>query len=158
MSNFNIKGGKELTAFLSSVPAKVERNIMRSAMNQGAKVIQKDIEANAPVDEGDLRNSFKRNTRAKDGQVIAKVTTKSPVARWVEFGTAAHHIQAKDGGYLFFKDRFVKGVNHPGARAKPFIRPALDNSAKDAVLAVGNQIRRRLTKEGIDAAPLEIDE
>lgn len=158
MSNTNIKGGKELMAFLSELPAKMERNIMRSALNQGAKVVQKDIEANAPVDEGDLRKSFKRSTRVRRGRVVAKVVTKDPAAHWVEYGTAAHQIQGKGGGYLFFKGRLVRSVHHPGARAKPFVRPSLDARSADAIRAVGAQINKRLTVLGIESAPIEVDE
>lgn len=158
MSNFKIKGGKELMTVLSSLPAKIERNIMRSALNQGAKVIQAEAKANVPVESGELRDSIKRSTRAERGRIKSNVTTKLFYARFVEFGTAAHQIKGKDGGYLFFKDRLVRSVNHPGARAKPFLRPALDAKAADAIRAVGEQIGRRLTKVGIEAPPLEVEE
>lgn len=158
MSNVNIKGGKELMAFLSELPAKMERNIMRSALNQGAKVIQAEAKSNVPVDSGELRDSLKRSTRVRRGKVTAKVTSKLFYAHFVEFGTAAHRITGKDGGPLFFGGKLVKGANHPGSRPHPFLRPALDSKSNDAIRAVGAQINKRLTVLGIESAPLEVDE
>jgi hypothetical protein len=53
----------------------------------------------------------------------------------------------------------VSSVNHPGARAKPFMRPALDSKSSEAIRAVGRKIGERLTKQGINNAPaLEVDD
>lgn len=50
---------------------------------------------------------------------------------YVEFGTKAHTIRPKNGEWLRWADRtgvhFAKVVHHPGTRAQPFIRPALDD-------------------------------
>lgn len=162
----NIKGGKELQAMLDSLPAKLEANVMRSALRQGAKVIEaeakRNLESNGSVDSGELFGSVRVSTRSRRGVVTATVRAGNRKAwwwRWVEFGTSAHNIAGKKGGFLSFGGLFRKSVTHPGAKAKPFMRPALDSKANDAIQAVGEQIRKRLTKQGLNAsAGLEVEE
>jgi len=159
----NIKGGAELQAFLDQLPAKMEANIMRSAMRQGANVIRDEIKQNVPVSSGDLRDSIKVSSGSRNGVVKATVRVgnrKAWYAHLIEYtGAAAHTISAKGKGMLSFGGFFGKSVQHPGMKAKPFIRPALDSRANDAIAAVGDQVRKRLTKEGLNNAPaIEVDD
>jgi HK97 gp10 family phage protein len=158
----NIKGGAELQRFLNQLPVKVEKNIMRAALRAGANVIKAEAKENVPVQDGDLKRSIKVSTSARRGTVRAKVKAGDQKAwywHFVEFGTAAHTIKARNGKRLFFNGIFAKVVNHPGAKAKPFMRPALDNKANDAIRAVGRKISERLTKHGINNAPaLEVED
>lgn len=160
MSNVNVKGFKELQTFLDQLPAKVEANIMRSALRAGAKVIAEEAKANVPVAAGDLRDSVRVSARLRRGVVTATVKAGNKKAwywRFVEFGTAAHAIKGKNGGALAFGSGLRKSVMHPGARAKPFMRPAMDGKANDALVAIGEQIKKRLTKQGIDASGVDIE-
>lgn len=188
----NIKGGKELQAFLDQLPAKMEANVMRSALRKGAQVIAEEAKMQCPTDTGRLRDSIRVSVRLIRGKVVAKVSaggaTKKRVsstasggvkvaydnayyARFVEFGTAAHYIKAVKAKSLVlrankqassgFANRWmswvVDGVEHPGARAKPFMRPAFDSKSTAALQAVIDQIRKRLTKQGINTADLDIE-
>ena len=153
MADQSIFGGRELDAFLQSLPVKTERNILRAALRAGANEFKKDAQAKVPVDEGDLRRSIRTTTRAKKGTVYAALKVggkRAPHAHLVEFGTAAHKIMAKKGSALAFKGQAVREVDHPGARAQPFMRPAFDTGATSAITAVGAKIRERLTKENIN--------
>lgn len=154
------KGGKELQDFLNTLPAKVENNILRSALRQGANVIKAEAKANINDDTGDLSRSVRVKTSSKGGLVKAKVEAKDHKAHWVEFGTEPHMITPKEKeGALGVNGRVVSAVNHPGAKPYPFMRPAADSKTNEAVVAVGNQIRKRLTKEGINTpAGLEVDD
>ena len=51
-------------------------------------------------------------------------------------------------------------VMHPGARAKPFLRPAVDENQAQIVRAVGERIKTRIAKEGLTGPMngLEVDE
>lgn len=180
MADEIIKGGRELDAFLQSLPVKVEKNILRSALRAGANEFKSEIKANAPVDDGDLRNSVRVSTRAKSGTVSASVKIgdkKAWYAHLVEYGTRAHLIKvqeserpinyrltAKRGKLTYMSMTTVNRnvlrigstfvgptVQHPGARPHPFVRPALDTKAGAAVAATAAKIRERLTKEGINA-------
>lgn len=178
MAETKIKGLADLQAALDALPAKIEANIMRGALRAGAKVMLTEAKRLAPVGEpnaenarlyggrpGLLRDSIRIKTRMRRGQVSASVvagdkTTDGGVpfyARFVEYGTAAHVIQAGPGKYLPLGNGYVKSVQHPGARAQPFMRPALDMGTTAAVAAAADYIRQRLaTKHGVDVpAPLQ---
>lgn len=98
-------------------------------------------------------------------------------ARFVELGTKRHLIKVREdakptrmtrrgpkaysintinkmiaSGSLVIGGKFVgASVEHPGARPKPFLRPALDANVASAVEAVREYLRRRLSsKHGID--------
>jgi HK97 gp10 family phage protein len=161
----HVKGLAELQKFLDALPKKVEKNIMRSALRAGAMVIMEQAKANVPVKTGALRDSLRVSTGYKNGKVTATVKAGGKTKRggdafyahMVEFGTSAHNIAAKAGGWLSFMNVFAKEVAHPGARAKPFLRPAMDARAQDALVAVGEQIKKRLTKEGLDASHVMVE-
>lgn len=161
MSNdHNIAGGSELDALLQTLSVKIERNILRSALRAGANVLKEEAKTNVPIESGDLRKSVRISTRAKRGVVTASLRAGDAKAfywHFVEFGTAAHHIKSKNGRALSFAGVLAGFINHPGARAKPFLRPALDAKADQALEAVGMQIRKRLTLEGINTLAPEAD-
>ena len=80
------------------------------------------------------------------------------IAHLVEFGTSAHNIAAKFVGWLSFMNIFRKEINHPGAKPRPFMRPALDSQAQTATIAVAEYMKKRLTtKEGLDASHVKIE-
>jgi len=159
-TNVHVKGLSELQAFLTALPAKMEANIMRSALRQGANVVKDEAKAKAPVATGLLRDGLKVSTRSRRGVVTASVKATGKhayIARWIEYGTAAHEIGTKDGGSLFFGGIFAEKVQHPGSRPKPFMRPALEGKSQDALIAVGEAIKKRLTKQGLNVAGVEIE-
>lgn len=164
MSDQIIKGGKELDAFLKALPARVEQNLLRSALRAGANELKKEIkqnlQSNGSVDDGDLLKSVRVSARAKRGVVTASVKAGNKVAwywRFVEFGTKPHKIEAKKGGALNIGGSFPRSVMHPGARPKAFMRPAFDTKASAAIEAVGKQIRERLTLQGINVPAPEVE-
>lgn len=129
---------------------------------------------------GALRDSLRVTTRARGGKVTASVkaggVTKRGAdvyyAHMVEYGTRPHFItiggsskraarinRRNARGSLVIGAQFVgPSVEHPGARPRPFMRPALDNMAEAAVLTAAQYMRERLaTKEGLErAADVEI--
>lgn len=49
-------------------------------------------------------------------------------------------------------------VSHPGSKPHPFMRPALDSQAQNAVVAVAEYMKKRLaTKEGLDTSGVMIE-
>lgn len=149
----NIIGGKALDDLLQTLPAKIEKNIMRTALRAGAVVFRDEARRNVPKDSGDLAASIRVTTRTRKGQVTASAKAGNRMvyyAHMVEYGTRPHTILAKPGSALNVNGREVKKVNHPGAKPKPFMRPAADASFAAAVAAVQAKIRQRLTKAGIE--------
>ena len=163
MSELHIVGGEQLQRFLSELPTKIERNIMRSALRSGAMVILARARSLVPVKSGTLQRSLRVSTNSKGGVVTANMRAGGKIKRgkgggdayyahMVEWGTRMHTIATK-GGSLKIGGRFVgKSVLHKGARAHPFMRPALDGGAQSAIVAVADRVRSRLTKAGIDVA------
>jgi HK97 gp10 family phage protein len=150
----NITGGRELDAFLQTLSAKIERNILRSALRQGANVFRDEVRANIDAgglrDSGDLRRSVKVSTNAKGGRVTASMTVgnkKVFYAHMLEFGVQPHSTKK---GASVRSGRNPSANPHPGFQAKPFMRPALDTKVPAALLAVTAQIRKRLTLAGIN--------
>lgn len=182
MTQEHIKGGQELDKLLQTLPVKLEKNVMRSALGAGARVIAKEAKANAPVGQpsntnareyggypGALRDSVRVTSRfTKDGQATASIKaggrTKKGAevfyAHIVEFGARRHMIRPRAKKAMQIGSQFVGGeVDHPGVRPQPFMRPAADNKLPEAVAAVTAQVRKRLQKEGIDVpAPVDTDE
>lgn len=149
-NELHVSGLSELDRLLKELPAKIEGNIMRGAVRAGAKVMETRAKELVPVDDGDLRDSIKVSTKSKRGQVSATVRAggkKAFYAHMVEFGTARHFIKPKKRKSLFFAGMAREVVDHPGTSPKPFMRPALDNSQREAVDAAAAYIRARLAKE-----------
>lgn len=164
----HVKGLAELQAALDTLTAKLQVNIMRGALRAGGKVIQQHAKSIAPVEPGGtehpykkslgwepgaLRKSIKLSAKLQGGAVVAKVKAgnkQAYYAHMVEFGTAAHWIKPKNGKVLVIKGNPVPAVYHPGARKNPFMRLSMDTKAQAALEQVGDYIRTRLTKEGIN--------
>ena len=172
MSETTVKGLVALQAALDSLPAKIEANIMRGALRAGAKVMLDEAKRLVPVGDpsaenkrlyggrpGLLRDSIRIKTKLKAGKVTASVVAGGDpyYARFVEYGTKPHIIKAGPGKFLPLGNGFLKSVQHPGARKRPFMRPALDTGTGRATQAAADYIRQRLAnKHGIDVpAPLQ---
>lgn len=166
-----VVGGRELDDLLKTLPANVEKNIMRGALRAGAAVVLPEVKQRIPIDSGQLRASARITSRYKKGDVTASVKVGNFVAWYahlVEFGTRPHVIKVDD------RDRAVNrrtgrlvtistvnrhlrlgrvlvgpSVQHPGTSAHPFMRPAIDATFNQAVAAVTKRIRERLNKRGL---------
>lgn len=158
MSNeTNIIGGAALDALLQTLPVKMERNIMRTALRAGAAEYLEEVRRNIPQDSGDLARTARITTRvAKNGQVSASVKVgnrQTWYAQLVEFGTRPHRIVARPGHALNVNGTEVRSVDHPGTRPHPYMRPAADAKFLAAVAAVQAKVRQRLTKAGLEVPP-----
>lgn len=182
MADLHVTGLKELQAFMDQLAPKLERNVMRGALRAGVKVIAADAKARCPVGEpsetgrkryklyrGALRDSIRIGVFAKGSRVAAYVRVggrnkKNGADVWyshlIEFtGATPHLIRAAIGKALTIGAGIkpVMEVSHPGMHAHPFLRPALDSQAQNAVVAAAEYMKKRLaTKEGLDTADIEI--
>ena len=87
--------------------------------------------------------------RSKRGHITATVKAGSKEAwyAWlVEYGTARHWIKPKNKRSLFLAGLERKAVDHPGAKRKPFMRPAMDAKRDEATAVMSEYIRNRLNK------------
>lgn len=162
----HVKGLDQLQKLLDTLPTKIARNILRGSLRAGMKVVLPAVKGNldtaGSVETGKLRDGLKLRTRALGGTVIASIQSKGEhgyIARFLEYGTAAHIIWGRNGGWLSLHGgRFARSVNHPGILARPFLRPALDAQASAAVVAAAEYMKKRLaTKEGLDTSDIDIE-
>lgn len=71
---------------------------MRAALRQGANVVKAEAMNNVPVKSGLLKAGLKVSTKSRRGVVTANVKATGKhayLARWIEYGTAAHFIKPK---------------------------------------------------------------
>jgi HK97 gp10 family phage protein len=157
----HVKGLSELNRFLEQLAPRIEANVMRGALRAGMSVVKPIAQANIRSVSGELAKGLKVGTRRRGSRVTANLKATGPhanIAHLVELGTRAHNIAARGKGWLSFMNVFAKSVDHPGARPRPFMRPALDGQAQAATIAAGNYIKNRLaTKEGFDTAHVTIE-
>lgn len=123
-------------------------------------------------------------TKTQRGTIIARIRAGTDVLfrnlpLWVEYGTRPHYISVRGAGHrkysqlgisvrsinrlvergsLVIGGQFVgQSVAHPGAKRRPFMRPALDTAAVPALVAVGEYVKKRLAdKHKLDTADIEI--
>ena len=162
----NVQGLAELQQALDGLTDKLQNNVMRGALRAGQKVIMNQAKQIVPMGvpamesmrlygthEGSLRDSLRIGARLSGGQIVATLKAGDKVAFYahmVEGGTKAHWIRPQHGKSLFLAGVMRTAVFHPGARKNPFMKIALDSQAQGAVERVGEYIRNRLTKQGID--------
>jgi HK97 gp10 family phage protein len=155
MSEIEIKGLAGLQALLDELPARIEGKVVRGGLRKAARVVEAEAKRLCPVGKtGDLRDSIRVSLRSKHGRISATVkagNAKAFYAHMVEFGTARHWIKPKNRKSLFVAGLLREAVDHPGAKKAPFMRPAIDGKANEAIETLANYLRERIPKE-IDKA------
>jgi HK97 gp10 family phage protein len=132
----------EVAARIKSITdRRVKTNLLRTSVLAGARVVRDRAKVNAPERTGQLKEDIiarTRRTRRGDKDIRATVTIKNGtrsrhIAHLAEFGTEAH------------EQRQLNSV-HPGAKAQPFLRPAIDENPSEILDAVLKKARERLRK------------
>jgi HK97 gp10 family phage protein len=151
MSEIHVTGLAQLQALLDELPARIEGNVVRGALRAGAKVVSDEAKRLCPVGKtGDLRDSIRVTLRSKHGRISAMVkagNARAFYAHMVEFGTARHWIKPKNRKSLFVAGLLREAVDHPGAKKEPFMRPAIDSKAGEAIDVMAAYLRDRIPKE-----------
>jgi hypothetical protein len=159
--------GSQLTdfdRFLDTLPGRMVRSIIKGGMLEMANVVADEARALAPKESGEMANAIEAVVTVSGTEVRSKVRLTGMNAMkgiWAEFSTAAHVINksgpgstskkgAKPGkGSLVINGQFAgPTVNHPGARAKPFMRPAADIAMDRALAAGAGHIRSSIERRG----------
>jgi len=147
-------GFDDLNFYLNTFTSKVEKRILKTALSAGAAVIKKQAKRNVSRRTGTLRKAIKHK-RLKGNKAVVRIFVdrgkKSKNDGWyghiVEGGAKPHKILPRRGRGLSISGRVVKEVNHPGMQAKPFMKPSLNSSYKEAILATGKRMRVLIDKE-----------
>lgn len=157
-----IEGLADLQKILDEFPAKLEANIMRGALRQGANIFRDRARAAAPVKSGKLKKSIKVKTTVKKGKAISQVVAGGGdvwYAKFIEFGTASFYegngrtvgapykIAKSKKKAMKFGDIYADNVIHQGVRPNGFMRKAFDAGETEVIDNVATYIRMRIGRE-----------
>lgn len=165
-----VRGSADVRRFIAQLPAELERKVLRGAGRAAAKIIAAEAKERSVSSE--VVAAIKTKVTSSEGKVMARVQVRGPgayIAPWLEYGTSPHFISVDDSqrggrsvkrinketkeGSLVIGDAFVGStVFHPGARPHPFLRPALDVKAGEAIAAAQSYINARISRAGIAGA------
>jgi HK97 gp10 family phage protein len=158
-----VQGLSDLQKMLDELPAKIEANIMRGALRQGANVYRDRARANAPVGKtGKLKKSIKVKTTLRKGKAVSQIVAGGGdafYAKFVEFGTASFYegngrtvgapykIEPKNRKAMKFGDVFTESAVHEGVRPTGFMRRAFDGGTREVIEEVADYVRMRIGRE-----------
>lgn len=137
-----IEGLDEVKRALRELPKKLERNVVRGGLRAAAKIVADEAKRRVPVRRGFLQKSIRISSRVKNGLVTVSVKAGGKGARHahlVELGTKPHLI-----GRRGFKSAPIR---HPGAKPKPYMKPAFESKVQAAIATFVDYVQRRLPKE-----------
>lgn len=172
MTEFPVKGLKDVLDTLSQLGQRVETQAIRSGLTAAAGVVRDEARLRAPRVTGLTAASIRSGSPRKrqDGNFSITVSAKGNrhafIAYFIEYGVGPHLISARGqggvtvGGQLMparratrmafrdglssdvasrslkIGDQFVGPVvTHPGFAPRPFLRPALESKAQEAIAA-----------------------
>lgn len=164
MLTAELKGRDALMRRLDQLAPNVEKYAAEAKM-QIAKDAAEAITAAAPRGEaGEYASSIKAGLAKEGSGVIGITATKDETAtavfanyiwRFLEFGTRAHQIKARNGGRLKFRASngavvAVDSVKHPGSAAQPHVfttwRAMKKKSRRKLLAAVNKAVREAMGK------------
>jgi len=158
-----IRGLKQVTRRLRKLPGKLQRRVLRSAVQKSGTIIKKAAKKLVPVGEGTtsdgrprehLKNTIER-TRAKwypkTGTMLVVVgpeKNKGFHAHLVHDGTKPHQIVLTKPLVLnnvVLPPGFA--INHPGAKAQPFVDRAVRATRGTVIKKLSDSIAKGIEKE-----------
>lgn len=169
-TDVKIEGLKELDAILKAFPARLEKNILRTALRQSANVLRDVARQKAPT-SGIAKNIQVRSLKSSPQMVYMATavnkTRESYYARFLEFGTAKYYnglnkrppaqyeIKPKTKKALAFEVKgeagsetvFASKVVNEGLSPRPFMRPAIDQSLNDMIRVFKLAVNARIQME-----------
>ena len=140
-----VEGADELKAKLEALGTKARGAILERAGEAGAEVIRAAAEANAPGPHIELALS-------RSAEYAVEFEIGPDMAHWYyqffETGAGRHTIEGNTKmavAFLGADGEVVREVvDHPGMKAKPFLRPAIDAKGDEATQVVGRILRREI--------------
>lgn len=176
---------KYLDQLPAKMEANIMRGALRAGLKPVAEAARNNVNHVSGDLARSVRITSRINK--KEGKTVASVkagaTKRFPgpyYAHFVEYGTRAHFISVPENEKIVYRTRrgdtrtesmttvnrrvlkigsnFIgPTVRHPGAKPRPYMRPAMDTQASNAVVHAGEYIKKRLaTKHGIDTKDIEI--
>lgn len=152
MADIRIEGLDDVLAALKALPDSITKNAAPFAMRKGANVIAKEAKARARVRTGNLqkRIAVRKRKRRPPGVALAysvgvlggASATYGNTKGNRRKGIVGQKYQKESTAYYW---RFLEFGTEKLA-AKPFLRPAFDSKAEEAVKAIADGFRTGLTR------------
>ena len=148
-ASVELRGTKELQRKLKATADRIENRAVRTALREGAKPVLAAMRGKARskrVRKG-LRVKFHSTARMLHSVEIGPNSKTAARASWEEKGTKAHDIVPKKKTVLYSKalDKFFpRVIHHPGAKARPFIKPAWEASKAEAIATASEYLGREI--------------
>lgn len=148
MPDSTVTGLDAWLKYLTDSPKQMQHGL-GIGLYAGAQLIEATAKANCPVHLGELRDSIHASVKETGANVVATVKaggvapdgTRINYAHLIEYsGAAPHLITGKAGGAVSFGGRTFRAIHHPGMKAKPFLRPAVDTNEVATIGLVDQQI------------------
>lgn len=158
----HIAGLHDLQKMLDDLPAKIEGNIMRGALRQGANIFRDRARGNVPEKSGALRKSIKVKSSLRKGKVITQIIAGGGdvfYAKFLEFGTASFYegsgrtvgasykIEPTNKKAIKFGNIYADHVVHNGVKPVAFMRRAFDGVTTEVIDDVAAYVRMRIGRE-----------
>jgi HK97 gp10 family phage protein len=150
-------------ANIHSISYRLARSIRVSVSTRGGRVVARIVSGGtkAGIENRPIWVEFGTRphllmVRESDKPINVRASVRA--GRTVRASMTTINRAVRQLGSLKIGTQFVGPVlHHPGARPYPFMRPALDQRAAEAAVAVGNYIKERLEKQGLDAANITVE-
>lgn len=142
MADFEIGGLSEVLKKMRSLAPKLEKAALKKAVRKGAQVIRKAAIANAKrIDNPDT----------KDSSIYKKISVQESKRLSRSEGGVAMRVGVRGGGRVTNETgntghfRFLE-LGTSQMAAQPFLRPALDSEAGEAVVVIGEALSAELDR------------
>jgi hypothetical protein len=136
----------EVDAYLAEITEEKRAKALRAATTAGARAAMPILRAATPRGAtGNLQSAVRMKAMRKRygiGSVVAPMGKKGRHRELVSGGTKAHIIAGRNGGFLNIGNRYMRAVNHPGAKANPFLARVAGSMTEAAVRAFETRMER----------------
>jgi HK97 gp10 family phage protein len=132
---------RELLAQLVRLEKVARKAVATKVIRRSAAPIRAEAKAKVPVRTGDLKRSIRTYTSIGRWSISGRVESRLPYAHLVELGTKAHYQKRK-----LKHEKRKRAVKHPGAKPKPFLRPAFDSKKDESIAIARDTLRTEIYK------------
>jgi HK97 gp10 family phage protein len=132
---------RELLAALVRLERIAKKQVATKVIRRAAAPIRADAKVRCPVRKGDLKRSIRTYVKIGRWSISGRVESRLPYAHLVELGTKPHYQTRK-----LKHETKKRAFKHPGAKPKPFLRPAFDSKKDEAVANAKQTLREEIRK------------
>ncbi|WP_306642595.1 HK97-gp10 family putative phage morphogenesis protein [Sanyastnella coralliicola] len=160
--DMKLEGAEQIQKLLQELPPALKKSVLISAQKKAAKpVVQqmiRNLDSSTKSRSGNLKKSIGTKTLKDRGRETTSTITGPRVggrfkgyhAHLIEHGTSAGERTSKKG-YFTFKGKGgktirVRMIDHPGTKARPFAKPAIESKKEEVVQAFSFEIGAALNR------------